>query len=224
MKLLALIRNENMKLYHMPSTWVMLCISFASVLAVLLLTTLQGQPEGNYWTSVFDLFLTENQIMYVVLILFVSQIVNNEFSSGTAKLLFIRPASRLQIMVAKWISTMQFAFLVLLFNLISCLLLALPISGIAPLTEDLLLQLYTISIIKLASFIFYTTLFFSLAMLVRNTVLFIIMGLVLMGSLQVLPSLIIFPETSLLFSAVCWLIFCGSILIFALVSFKKSDI
>lgn len=224
MKLLALIRNENMKLYHMTSTWVMLCISFVSVLAVLLLTTLQGQPIGNYWTSVFDLLLTENQILYVILILFVSQIVNNEFSSGTAKLLFIRPSSRLQIMVAKWISTIQFAFLVLLFNLVSCLLLALPLSGIAPLTSDLLQQLYMILIIKLASFIFYATLFFSLAIMVRNTVLFIIMGLVLMGSLQVLPSLIIFPDTSFLFSALCWFLFCGSILTFALGYFKKSEI
>ncbi|MNW51447.1 ABC-2 family transporter protein [compost metagenome] len=224
MKLFGLVRNENMKLYNMQSTWIMLCISFVSILTILLLTTLQNQPFSNYWTVVFNLFQMENQILYVILILFVSQIINYEFSSGTAKLLFIRPISRLQIILAKWISSVQFAFLVLIINLISCLLLALPMSGGASFIGDNLQQLYILCTIKLIAFILYTTLFFSLAVMIRSSVLFIIMCLVLMGSLQSMPSMFIFPKTGLLFSAGCWVIFCGSILIFALAHFKKSDI
>ncbi|WP_091227173.1 ABC transporter permease [Fontibacillus panacisegetis] len=224
MKLFGLVRNENMKLYNMQSTWIMLCISFVSILTILLLTTLQNQPISNYWTVVFNLFQMENQILYVILILFVSQIINYEFSSGTAKLLFIRPISRLQIILAKWISSVQFAFLVLIINLVSCLLLALPMSGGVSLIGDNLQQLYILCTIKLVAFILYTTLFFSLAVMIRSSVLFIIMCLVLMGSLQSMPSMFIFPQTGLLFSAGCWVIFCGSILIFALAHFKKSDI
>lgn len=224
MKLIRLVRNENMKLYHMRSTWVMLCTSFVSILTVLLLTTFQSQPFSDYWTVTFNLFQTENQILYVILILFVSQIINYEFSHGTAKLLFIRPIPRLQIMLAKWVSAVQFAFLILIFNLVSCMLLALPMSALAPLAEDNLQQLYFLFAIKLAAFICYATLFFALAILIRNAALFIIMSLVLMGSLQSLPSMIIFPQTGFLFSAGCWAIFCGSILIVALTRFKKSDI
>jgi ABC-2 type transport system permease protein len=224
MKLIGLVRNENMKLYNMRSTWIMLCVSFLSIIMVLLLTTLQSQPLSDYWTVTFNLFQTENQILYVILILFVSQIINYEFSYGTAKLLFIRPTSRLQIMIAKWVSAVQFSFLVLIFNLVSCMLLALPMSAIAPLTTDDLHQLYFLFAIKLAAFICYATLFFALAVMIRNTAVFIIMSLVLMGSLQSLPSMIIFPQTGFLFSAGCWVLFCGSILIFALTRFKKSDI
>ncbi|MGG3284416.1 ABC transporter permease [Paenibacillus solani] len=225
MKLIGLVRNENMKLYNMRSTWILLCVSFLSIIMVLLLTTLQSQPPSDYWTVTFNLFQTENQILYVILILFVSQIINYEFSYGTAKLLFIRPTSRLQIMFAKWVSAVQFSFLVLVFNLVSCMLLALPMSAaIVPLTTDDLHQLYFLFGIKLAAFICYATLFFALAVMIRSTAVFIIMSIVLMGSLQSLPSMIIFPQTGFLFSAGCWILFCGSILIVALTRFKKSDI
>ncbi|MNV82707.1 hypothetical protein D3C71_1764580 [compost metagenome] len=127
-------------------------------------------------------------------------------------------------MLAKWVSAVQFTFLVLIFNLFSCMLLALPMSTIVPLTTDDLHQLYFLFAIKLATLICVVTLFFALAVMIRNTAVFIIISLVLMGSLQSLPSMIIFPQTGFLFSAGCWAVFCGSILIFALIHFKKSDI
>ena len=224
MSFIHLILNENMKIYHKRSTWEMLGISFASILAILLLYTISSQRNTNYWDTVFGLFQTENQILYLIMIIIASQIVSSEFSSGTAKLLFIRPMSRIQIMFAKLFASIILSVVILITNLLSCFLAASFFHSFEPISDANLYQLLLLVKIKFFTFFFYSILFFTICLFTKKIVLSLIMGIVLMGSLQSLPSMMIFPQTSFLISSVIWSIFCISILVGSFVHFKRSDI
>lgn len=224
MSFIHLILNENMKIYHRRSTWEMLGISFASILAILLLYTISSQRNTNYWDTVFGLFQTENQILYLIMIIVASQIVSSEFSSGTAKLLFIRPMSRIQIMFAKLFALIILSIIILITNLLSCLIAASFFHGFEPISDSNLYQLLLLIKIKFFTFFFYSILFFTICLFTKRIVLALVMGIVLMGSLQSLPSMMIFPQTSFLISSVIWSIFCISILVGSFVHFKRSDI
>ncbi|WP_442951790.1 ABC transporter permease [Paenibacillus sp. GYB006] len=224
MRLLFLVRNENMKLYNKTSTWVLLCTSFFSTFVVLLVYLLQNQQNQSLWNSISNLFQTENQILYLVLIVATSYIVNQEFSTGTAKLLFIRPFSRLQIILSKLISTLQFSFLLVIFSFISCILIGFLIAPYEPLTTHHGIQLGFVFQLKLISFLLYSTLFFALSLFIRNIYMYLLVGLMLMGTFQMLPSMIIFPDTGFVFSLICWIVFTFSIFIASLLYFRKTEI
>lgn len=224
MKTLFLIRNENMKLYNKTSTWVLLCTSFLSTFVVLLVYLLQHQKNQGLWNTISNLFQTENQLIYLLMIVATSHIVNQEFSTGTAKLLFIRPYSRLQIIITKLISTMQFSFLLLIFSSISCILAGFLLAGYEPLTDAYRSQFLLLFRLKLISFLLYSILFFALSLFIRNIYMYFLVGLMLIGSFQILPSMIIFPGTGFIFSLICWICFTLSILTASLIYFRKTEI
>lgn len=69
--------------------------------------------DGNMWDGVFG---SANLMIIITIftIIIVGDSVASEFSSGTIKLLLIRPASRVKILVSKYISVMMFGIMLLL--------------------------------------------------------------------------------------------------------------
>lgn len=109
---LQLVRNENMKIYSRVQTWIMigLIVLFQLGLSLLFLFA-SDQVEIDSWSAMYD----ETYIIFFFVALFTvvvaSNSVANEFSSGTIKLLLIRPWSRSKILLSKYISILLFGLL-----------------------------------------------------------------------------------------------------------------
>lgn len=114
---LPLVQNENMKIYRRPRTWVMAGILFLLVLTISVLWLTFGGRDTSMWDAAF----MESSILFLLVTIFTVVIaaggVAEEFTSGTIKLLLIRPWSRSKILLSKYISIMLFAilFAILLF-------------------------------------------------------------------------------------------------------------
>lgn len=115
---LPLVQNENMKIYRRPRTWVMTGILIVLVLTISILWVIFGGRDTSMW----DVAFMESSILFLLVTIFTVVIaaggVAEEFTSGTIKLLLIRPWSRSKILLSKYISIMIFALLlaVLLFG------------------------------------------------------------------------------------------------------------
>ncbi|MEV5027345.1 ABC transporter permease [Paenibacillus sp. LPE1-1-1.1] len=115
---LPLVQNENMKIYRRPRTWVMTGILIVLVLTISILWVIFGGRDTSMW----DVAFMESSILFLLVTIFTVVIaaggVAEEFTSGTIKLLLIRPWSRSKILLSKYISVMIFALLlaVLLFG------------------------------------------------------------------------------------------------------------
>lgn len=113
-----LIQNENMKIYRRPRTWVMSGILLVLVLAISIMWLIFGGRDASMW----DVAFLESSILFLLVTIFTVVIaaggVAEEFTSGTIKLLLIRPWSRSKILLSKYISIMLFAILlaILLFG------------------------------------------------------------------------------------------------------------
>lgn len=108
---LQLVRNENMKIYYRPRTWVMTGIMVMLVLSISILWLIFGGRDTSMW----DVAIIESSILFMLVTIFTVVIaaggVAEEFTSGTIKLLLIRPWSRSKILLSKYISIMLFAVL-----------------------------------------------------------------------------------------------------------------
>ena len=98
-----------MKIYYRVRTWIMLGIlaGISALFPVLFYLVSGSNPPGTwdavYLTSQFTFFLST---IFVVVI--ASDSVAGEFSWGTIKLLLIRPWSRSQILLSKYLSVLLF--------------------------------------------------------------------------------------------------------------------
>ncbi|KRE29797.1 ABC transporter permease [Paenibacillus sp. Soil522] len=108
---LPLIQNENMKIYRRPRTWVMSAIMVVIVLTISILWLIFGGRDTSMW----DVAFMESSILFLLVTIFTVVIaaggVAEEFTSGTIKLLLIRPWSRSKILLSKYISIMIFAIM-----------------------------------------------------------------------------------------------------------------
>lgn len=104
-----LIRNENMKIYRRPRTWVM--VGFIFMLILIISAIWAANTSGS--VSIWDAVYTETDILYMLVTIFVvvvaSSGVAEEFSGGTIKLLLIRPWSRSKILLSKYLASVLFA-------------------------------------------------------------------------------------------------------------------
>ncbi|MFF2885368.1 ABC transporter permease [Paenibacillus sp. NPDC057967] len=104
-----LIRNENMKMFRRPRLLVMLGIIIGLVIAIsaVWFSVDKGQ------TAMWEVVITETMFIYWIITIFAvvaaSSTVAEEFSSGTIKLLLIRPWNRSKILLSKYISSLLFA-------------------------------------------------------------------------------------------------------------------
>ncbi|WP_206922750.1 ABC transporter permease [Alicyclobacillus suci] len=112
----GLILNENAKIYRRSRTWIFVGIVLLALLALCMLVRKSIPPSAHVW----GLMNTSSGLITLITIFAAvvgGDIVAAEFSTGTAKLLFMRPVSRLQILWSKYIAVLLFAlgFVALLF-------------------------------------------------------------------------------------------------------------
>jgi len=112
---IQLIRNENMKIYRRPRTWVMLGILLVLTLApsVLMMTLPDAGPDSMW--SAFPVGMAIGFFLVTIYsVVVAAETVAGEFSTGTIKLLMIRPWSRSKILLSKYVSVVLFSLLFLL--------------------------------------------------------------------------------------------------------------
>lgn len=109
---LRLIQNENMKIYRRVRTWVMLAVTLLIPLAIAIgALALDNRP--SMWTyAQIDIYAT-SWLISTFAVVIAADIVAGEFSSGTIKLLLIRPWTRSKILLSKYIALLLFVLLFL---------------------------------------------------------------------------------------------------------------
>ncbi|MFD2115419.1 ABC transporter permease [Paenibacillus yanchengensis] len=106
-----LLKNENMKIYRRPRTYIMLAIIAGLVLLISLLWFSFDKQSTSMW-EVAQLEMTiVNVLVAIFAVVIAASIVSEEFSTGTIKLLLIRPWSRSKILLSKYIAAILFLIL-----------------------------------------------------------------------------------------------------------------
>ncbi|HUC92629.1 MAG TPA: DUF2705 family protein [Paenibacillus sp.] len=108
---MQLAANENMKIYRRPRTWIMLGL-------LLLLaggSSVLGYAFSDMKPSMWEIMSFQSMLLFPLVTIFTVVIsadsVAGEFSSGTIKLLLIRPWSRSKILLSKYAALLLFALL-----------------------------------------------------------------------------------------------------------------
>ncbi|MEK3882843.1 ABC transporter permease [Paenibacillus sp. PL2-23] len=121
---LNLVRNENMKMFRAPRLYVMLSIVVGMIMIVSGIW--YWNEMDNVTSTVREVLLVETSLLFWLVTIFTvivsSSSVAEEFSTGTIKLLLIRPWSRSKILLSKYISSMLFALMLTLVFLLTALL------------------------------------------------------------------------------------------------------
>jgi ABC-2 type transport system permease protein len=129
---LQLVMNENMKIYRRVRTWIMLGILLllAAAFTILLMAFETVKP------SMWDVMQMEASFLIVFVTIFAvvvsAESVAGEFSTGTIKLLLIRPWTRSKILLSKYISLLLFAAFFTSVLFVFTLLLNLIVFGTDP--------------------------------------------------------------------------------------------
>ncbi|THF74714.1 ABC transporter permease [Cohnella fermenti] len=113
-----LVQNENMKIYRRIRAWIMLgFVALAPIAISIIYIIASGEFDANNW----EMMTLETTILYQLITIFTvvkaADSVAGEFSTGTIKLLLIRPWSRSMILLSKFVALLLFAVvqMVLLF-------------------------------------------------------------------------------------------------------------
>ncbi|MFS0723888.1 ABC transporter permease [Paenibacillus sp. 1P07SE] len=125
---MQLVNNENMKIYRRPRTWIMLGLLLVITLSIPVLMYLySGDMKPSMWLAVQIQSMMAIMMVTVFTVVIAAETVAGEFSSGTIKLLMIRPWSRSKILLSKYIAMLLFGllFMVVLFgwNILSSMIL-----------------------------------------------------------------------------------------------------
>lgn len=107
-----LVQNENMKIYLRLRTWIMLgIVVLVPILVTVIYVLVSTSDSANGW----DMMKLQSSILFSLITIFTvvvaSESVAGEFSTGTIKLLLIRPWSRATILLSKYISLLLFSIL-----------------------------------------------------------------------------------------------------------------
>jgi len=106
---LQLVRNENMKLYRRVRTWIMLGMITVLVLAISIIAKIVSDGDVDNWSMMSIEAMVLFQLVTIFTVVVSADSVAGEFSTGTIKLLLIRPWSRSKILLSKYISLLMFA-------------------------------------------------------------------------------------------------------------------
>ncbi|MCH5584661.1 ABC transporter permease [Shimazuella sp. AN120528] len=110
-KFVRLIQNENMKMFSRVSNWVMVGFFFLVILFNVAMTP-ADLPNASVEDQ-FSYFLSGSDSPLLVItalsIIWASSIMAAEFSSGTIKLLLIRPVTRVKILWSKYTLVVLYA-------------------------------------------------------------------------------------------------------------------
>lgn len=115
-----LIYNESVKIYRRLRTWIFVAIVLLALIAVCLVE--HSSPSAQSGTqSGWDFTLTAANLLTLITIfvaVVAGDIVASEFSSGSIKLLLIRPVSRTKILWSKYLAVLLFALFFAVFLLV----------------------------------------------------------------------------------------------------------
>lgn len=178
-RLVNLVRNENTKLSHSVSTWIMIGLIIIAVVGFGLIARFGGpmqpesdwkvkitsqitqdkielaetvnpqakerverriqtneyrlehniEPDGYLWGFVKDVSPILVSLIALFAIVMGGGIVANEFSSGTIKLLLIRPSKRYKILLSKYISVLIYSVFMLVILLITSFIVGVILFG-----------------------------------------------------------------------------------------------
>lgn len=109
---LNLIRNENMKLYRRPRNRLILLAIFVLVSFLTFMVwhfSSADLGKTTMWNLVSNVFLNAKLFLYIFSVIVAGDIVASEFTTGTIKMLAIRPISRSRILLSKYIASLLFA-------------------------------------------------------------------------------------------------------------------
>jgi ABC-2 type transport system permease protein len=114
---IELVRNENMKIYSRLRTWIMMGIMLVVMLAASIVVLSIGEDVKSMWSIELNEIMGGTALVTIFTVIIAADSVAGEFSSGTIKLLLIRPWSRSKILWSKYVALIQFAifFLAALF-------------------------------------------------------------------------------------------------------------
>ncbi|MBW7452515.1 ABC transporter permease [Paenibacillus sepulcri] len=126
---LQLVSNENMKIYRRMRTWIMFGIIAVVLIAISVIAKFVGDGDPGNWSMT----LIESDVLFMFVTLFTVVVsadsVAGEFTSGTIKLLLIRPWSRSKILLSKYISLLLFGLFMAVFLFVLSLVLNLLLFG-----------------------------------------------------------------------------------------------
>ncbi|CAM3199711.1 ABC transporter permease [Paenibacillus lupini] len=189
-KFMKLVANENMKIYRRPRTYVMLGLMLALIAAISIITYF---VDDTHNTLAWNMIFTESMISYMLITVFTiiiaSGSVADEFTSGTIKLLLIRPWSRSKVLLSKYIAVLLYALGMAVVMLLFSFILNTVLFGyqdvtasevVSPLVSgSVAAYLLKYSLLKYVSLVVTTTLAFMLATVSRSGALAIGLSLFL---------------------------------------------
>ncbi|QGG48025.1 ABC transporter permease [Heliorestis convoluta] len=121
---LALVQNENMKIYARPTTWLMIGLLLLLIPVTALLLPLATGITQDFWSFLFSSAQIGAMVTLPAIVI-AGNLVAGEFANGTIKLLLIRPVSRGKILGAKYIALLLFIILVVALLFIASMVTAL---------------------------------------------------------------------------------------------------
>ncbi|GGG21551.1 ABC transporter permease [Paenibacillus abyssi] len=195
-----LVNNENMKIYRRPRTWIMLGILLVLTLGIsILFFSFNTDNTLTMWMP-FEVCATVAILLITIFTVVISaESVAGEFTSGTIKLLLIRPWSRSKILLSKYLALIMFAlfFMILLFawNFLVNLII-FGYEGDVRMGQDMApLQYYTLMhLFELISLIVVVTLSFLISTVFRSGGLAIGLSLFLLLGGNMITGLLAFLD------------------------------
>ncbi|KHF40627.1 ABC transporter permease [Halalkalibacter okhensis] len=117
-----LVFTENIKIYKRPRSWVLIgLLVVMNLLVAMAMRFIFFDTNFTFWDhlniSTYILF-----VLNFLCIIIAGDLVSSEFSSGTIKLVLIRPATRLKILLAKYVAVLLFIVLVVCVHLFTSVL------------------------------------------------------------------------------------------------------
>ncbi|MBA4541654.1 MULTISPECIES: ABC transporter permease [Thermoactinomyces] len=160
-----LIQNEMMKQFERTRTYVMLgfyiVVSFCSAFVLKYMEKASGRPEDLWGFFEFDSHLLP--IAQILTVVIAGDIVSSEFNWGTVKMLLIRPARRIKILWAKYVTVLLFSVIFVVTLIVCSFLFGAVFFGVTsaygspvPLIKELITtySLYFVEIVMMATLAF----------------------------------------------------------------------
>lgn len=129
--MLSLIRNENMKIYLRPRTWIMAGLLVAAVIGFALLTKSFVSRDAIDAISFMSNAASLTFLVFIFSVVIAADIVAGEFTWGTIKLLLIRPVTRSKVLLSKYIAVLLFMLLLTALLFVTSLLAGIVLFGMA---------------------------------------------------------------------------------------------
>jgi len=117
-----LVFNENVKIYKRPRGMILLGLLilmnlFIAIVMKYIFSDTNFTLSDHLNISTYLIF-----VLNFICIIIAGDIVSSEFSSGTIKLLLIRPAKRIKILLAKYVAVIMFIVLVVTIHLLTSII------------------------------------------------------------------------------------------------------